>query len=140
MPGSPSRPRRPLSQVVPGADPASRQLCFEWGPAEVLVCETRFDRGGGSPAPAELRPGSGRPLSPDGIRPCRRRGCSARLLPRLRGAQGPGHLHPDPAQALQRVARHLRRPAALRGGAGRQVEESAVSGPWKHELVALPRF
>uniref|UniRef100_A0A8B9CEP2 Nuclear pore complex protein Nup85 n=2 Tax=Anser TaxID=8842 RepID=A0A8B9CEP2_9AVES len=37
--------------VVPGADPASRQLCFEWGPAEVLVCETRFGRGGGSPAP-----------------------------------------------------------------------------------------
>lgn len=42
--------------VVPGADPASRQLCFEWGPAEVLVCETRFDRGGGGDA----APGSSR--------------------------------------------------------------------------------
>ncbi|NWR31809.1 NUP85 protein, partial [Tachuris rubrigastra] len=36
------------TQVVPGADPSARQLCFAWGPAEVLVCETRFGRAGGS--------------------------------------------------------------------------------------------
>ncbi|XP_062495846.1 nuclear pore complex protein Nup85 isoform X1 [Pezoporus occidentalis] len=38
----------PPLMVVPGADPSARQLCFAWGPAEVLVCETRFDRTGGS--------------------------------------------------------------------------------------------
>lgn len=37
-----------LPQVVPGADPSTRQLCFAWGPAEVLVCETLFSRAGGS--------------------------------------------------------------------------------------------
>ncbi|NXU56460.1 NUP85 protein, partial [Turnix velox] len=36
--------------VVPGADPSSRQLCFVWGPAEVLVCETLFGRRGRSRA------------------------------------------------------------------------------------------
>ncbi|XP_062495848.1 nuclear pore complex protein Nup85 isoform X3 [Pezoporus occidentalis] len=36
----------PPLMVVPGADPSARQLCFAWGPAEVLVCETRFDRTG----------------------------------------------------------------------------------------------
>ncbi|NXY35729.1 NUP85 protein, partial [Pomatorhinus ruficollis] len=49
-------------QVVPGADSSSRQLCFAWGPAEVLVCETLFGRAGGSrprcpsrsPCPARL--------------------------------------------------------------------------------------
>uniref|UniRef100_A0A672UNY1 Nuclear pore complex protein Nup85 n=1 Tax=Strigops habroptila TaxID=2489341 RepID=A0A672UNY1_STRHB len=40
----------PPVMVVPGADPSSRQLCFAWGPAEVLLCETRFDRTGRSPA------------------------------------------------------------------------------------------
>ncbi|OXB76973.1 UNVERIFIED_CONTAM: hypothetical protein H355_014795 [Colinus virginianus] len=44
-------------QVVPGADPARTQLCFEWGPAEMLLCETLFGRRGpgtpgGSAAPA----------------------------------------------------------------------------------------
>ncbi|KQK73440.1 nuclear pore complex protein Nup85 [Amazona aestiva] len=36
----------PPLTVVPGADPSARQLCFAWGPAEVLVCETLFDRAG----------------------------------------------------------------------------------------------
>ncbi|XP_059341765.1 nuclear pore complex protein Nup85 isoform X2 [Ammospiza nelsoni] len=39
--------------VVPGADPSARQLCFAWGPAEVLVCETLFGRAGtGDGAPS----------------------------------------------------------------------------------------
>lgn len=42
--------------MVPDADPSSRQLCFAWGPAEVLVCETLFGRRGGS-----LGRGSGGP-------------------------------------------------------------------------------
>ncbi|NWH76981.1 NUP85 protein, partial [Piaya cayana] len=48
--------------VVPGADPSSRQLCFAWGPAEALVCETRFGRRGGSSlaGPAEGEPGPSR--------------------------------------------------------------------------------
>lgn len=37
----------PFPQVVPGADPARTQLCFEWGPAEMLLCETLFGRRGG---------------------------------------------------------------------------------------------
>uniref|UniRef100_A0A8C6JH11 Nuclear pore complex protein Nup85 n=1 Tax=Melopsittacus undulatus TaxID=13146 RepID=A0A8C6JH11_MELUD len=40
----------PAVTVVPGADPAAGQLCFAWGPTEVLVCETRFGRTGGSRA------------------------------------------------------------------------------------------
>uniref|UniRef100_A0A8C4UM24 Nuclear pore complex protein Nup85 n=1 Tax=Falco tinnunculus TaxID=100819 RepID=A0A8C4UM24_FALTI len=36
----------PPLMVVPGADPVARQLCFAWGPAEVLVCETLFGRRG----------------------------------------------------------------------------------------------
>ncbi|NXT54824.1 NUP85 protein, partial [Pluvianellus socialis] len=48
------------SQVVPGADPSTRQLCFAWGPAEVLVCETLFGRRGGSSSrgEGELPPGA----------------------------------------------------------------------------------
>uniref|UniRef100_A0A8C6JHG2 Nuclear pore complex protein Nup85 n=1 Tax=Melopsittacus undulatus TaxID=13146 RepID=A0A8C6JHG2_MELUD len=46
----------PAVTVVPGADPAAGQLCFAWGPTEVLVCETRFGRTGGS---RPGRPGSG---------------------------------------------------------------------------------
>uniref|UniRef100_A0A8V5HHJ5 Nuclear pore complex protein Nup85 n=1 Tax=Melopsittacus undulatus TaxID=13146 RepID=A0A8V5HHJ5_MELUD len=45
----------PAVTVVPGADPAAGQLCFAWGPTEVLVCETRFGRTGGS---RPGRPGS----------------------------------------------------------------------------------
>eukprot|EP00076_Gallus_gallus_P027549 XP_015150887.1 nuclear pore complex protein Nup85 isoform X1 [Gallus gallus] len=37
----------PPLTVVPGADPARTQLCFEWGPAEMLLCETLFGRRGG---------------------------------------------------------------------------------------------
>ncbi|XP_014809475.1 PREDICTED: nuclear pore complex protein Nup85 isoform X1 [Calidris pugnax] len=40
----------PPLMVVPGADPSARQLCFAWGPAEMLVCETLFGRRGGSPS------------------------------------------------------------------------------------------
>ena len=43
--------------MVPGADPSARQLCFAWGPAEVLVCETLFGRRGGSPSRGEGGPG-----------------------------------------------------------------------------------
>ncbi|KAM7089286.1 LOW QUALITY PROTEIN: nuclear pore complex protein Nup85 [Ciconia maguari] len=42
----------PPLMVVPGADPSAKQLCFAWGPAEVLVCETLFGRRGGSPSRA----------------------------------------------------------------------------------------
>uniref|UniRef100_A0A8C5TXN8 Nuclear pore complex protein Nup85 n=1 Tax=Malurus cyaneus samueli TaxID=2593467 RepID=A0A8C5TXN8_9PASS len=45
---------RPVT-VVPGAVPR-RQLCFAWGPAEVLVCETLFGRAGtGEGAPSTSR-------------------------------------------------------------------------------------
>uniref|UniRef100_A0A8C9ESI5 Nuclear pore complex protein Nup85 n=1 Tax=Pavo cristatus TaxID=9049 RepID=A0A8C9ESI5_PAVCR len=37
----------PPVTVVPGADPARTQLCFEWGPAEMLLCETLFGPRGG---------------------------------------------------------------------------------------------
>uniref|UniRef100_A0A8C4UID1 Nuclear pore complex protein Nup85 n=1 Tax=Falco tinnunculus TaxID=100819 RepID=A0A8C4UID1_FALTI len=56
----------PPLMVVPGADPVARQLCFAWGPAEVLVCETLFGRRGGSPIPV-LRPIPG-PRSPSPTR------------------------------------------------------------------------
>ncbi|NXX80533.1 NUP85 protein, partial [Urocolius indicus] len=52
------------SQVVPGADPSVRQLCFCWGPAEMLVCETLFGRRGGS------RSRSRRPLLPAALSRC----------------------------------------------------------------------
>jgi len=91
------------------------------------VCETLFGRRGG----CGDRRGAGGPggtaaRGADGVR-CRHRGGRAELAPRLRGAQGSGHLHPDVAEALQRVARDLHRPPAQRGGAGGEVEESAVS-------------
>lgn len=63
-----------------------------------------------------------------GVRRCGRRGRSDGRRVCLRGPQGSGHLHGDAAEALQRIPRHLRRAAALRGGASREGEERAVSG------------
>ncbi|NXH15913.1 NUP85 protein, partial [Bucco capensis] len=56
------------SQVVPGADPSTRQLCFAWGPTEVLVCETQFGRRGGFPSRGKV--GSGRELLPGALTTC----------------------------------------------------------------------
>ncbi|KAJ6660311.1 hypothetical protein lerEdw1_017734 [Lerista edwardsae] len=39
--------------LIPGVDPDNRQLCFEWGPGEMLVCETLL----GSAEHKEKRPG-----------------------------------------------------------------------------------
>ncbi|XP_074870248.1 nuclear pore complex protein Nup85 isoform X2 [Carettochelys insculpta] len=35
----------PLVTVIPGVDSNSKQMCFEWGPGEMLVCETLFPKG-----------------------------------------------------------------------------------------------
>uniref|UniRef100_A0A8D2LE44 Nuclear pore complex protein Nup85 n=1 Tax=Varanus komodoensis TaxID=61221 RepID=A0A8D2LE44_VARKO len=32
----------PTCTLIPGVDSANRQLCFDWGPGEMLVCETLF--------------------------------------------------------------------------------------------------
>lgn len=52
--------------VVPGADPSARQLCFAWGPAEALVCETLFGSRGGCRAGV----GPGRALGPGELTGC----------------------------------------------------------------------
>lgn len=70
---------------------------------------------------------------------CRHGGGRAELLPPLRGPQGSGHLHPDPAETLQRVTRDLHRAAAERGGAGGEVQESTVSGAQNRRPLRLEK-
>ncbi|POI35496.1 hypothetical protein CIB84_000750 [Bambusicola thoracicus] len=53
----------PPLTVVPGADPSRTQLCFEWGPAEMLLCETLFGRRGGE---GRVAPGGSAGPAPTG--------------------------------------------------------------------------
>ncbi|XP_036921625.1 nuclear pore complex protein Nup85 [Sturnira hondurensis] len=40
----------PVVTLIPGVNSKKKQMCFDWGPGELLVCETSFNRKGKSEA------------------------------------------------------------------------------------------